>query len=738
QQSVGLLLVTFLERDSTLSASGPAAEAEAEALEESSLVSQLEYDLKATREDLQITVEEMESSNEELKASNEEMMSMNEELQSANEELETSKEELQSLNEELNTVNVQLQDKVQELDKSNDDMRNLLNSTDIATLFLDTGMCIRQFTPAAGRLLGLIATDIGRTINTFATDFTRADLLADARDVLNKLAATEVEVWSETRGEYRDKSKEPESTGPGENATVFSYGSQPSTLGCPSRCYLRRILPYRTAGNRIEGVVVTFVDITQRKQAEADEREINRMRQIIEYLPAGAVYVKNDQLTINRAAEKITGYERGELPTLDAWFSSLYGEREKEIRRIYESDRKAGFPKRFGQIAITRKDGEERLIEFAAYKFDDHEVWLILDVTKRQQAEEALRVSEERMSLLIRATHNGIWDCDLAQGAVWVDDTYNRLFGRPPEMNDSWKWWLDLIHPEDRQRVVEHIKAVVEGDAEFFEFEYRYLRINGEYADVHDRGCIMRDDQRKATRLLGTITDITERKKAEQALRESEERMRSVLDTATDAIITIDQHGIINSFNPATVQMFGYTQEELVGKNISILMPPPYRDEHDGYIARYLQTGEARVIGIGREVTGMRKDGSTFSVDLAISAIDHMGHFTGMIRDISDRKELQKQVLDIAAEEDRRIGHELHDGLQQEVTGLEMLAGTLLQRLDAAERREIEGKETWILEEAGFLTLRDTAAEVRKGLAATQTHVHQLCRGILPVQIDSQ
>ncbi|MGH8552145.1 MAG: PAS domain-containing sensor histidine kinase, partial [Methylococcales bacterium] len=283
-----------------------------------------------------------------------------------------------------------------------------------------------------------------------------------------------------------------------------------------------------------------------------------------------------------------------------------------------------------------------------------------------------------------------------------------------------------------------HIKAAVDGNAEFFEAEYRYLRINGEYADVHDCGCIIRDSQDKATRLLGTITDITERKKSEQALRESEERMRSVLNTATDAIITIDPLGIINSVNPATMQMFGYAQAELFGKNISILMPPPYRDEHDGYIARYLQTGEARLIGIGREVAGMRKDGSTFPVDLAVSAIDHLGLFTGIIRDISDRKELQKQVLDIAAEEDRRIGHELHDGLQQELTGLEMLAGTLLQRLDAAPRRDVEGKQTRLFEEAGFSTLRDTAAEIRKGLAATQTHVRQLCRGILPVQIDSQ
>ncbi|MCI0653790.1 MAG: PAS domain S-box protein [Methylococcaceae bacterium] len=738
KQAEGLLLVTFVGCDNTPPASGLAVQAEAQPVEESSLVGQLEYELKTTREDLQSTIEEMESSNEELKASNEEVMSMNEELQSANEELETSKEELQSLNEELNTLNSQLQDKVEELDKFSNDMSNLLNSTDIATLFLDTEMRIRQFTPATGRLLGLIATDVGRTITTFATDFTGANLLADARGVLDKLASTEVEVWAETSAERRGASQLPEVTRPDTEALVSSFGLQHSAQESPSRCYLRRVLPYRTAGNRIEGVVVTFVDITQRKMAEADQREIKRMRDMVEHLPAGAIYVENHRLTMNRAAEEITGYQRGELPTLEAWFSSLYGEREPEIRRIYESDRETDFPEPFGPIAITRKDGRERLIEIAAYKFDGHEVWLIHDVTKRQEAEEALRESEERLSLVIRAMHNGIWDCDLVQGAVWVDDTYNQLFGRPPAMSDSWKWWLDHIHPEDRQRVADHIKATVEGDAEFFAAEYRYLRTDGNYADVHDRGCIIRDDQDKAMRLLGSITDITERKMSEQALRESEERMRSVLNTASEAIITIDRHAIIKSVNPATLHMFGYAQNELVGENISILMPPPYRDEHDGYVARYLQTGEARLIGIGREVAGMRKDGSTFPVDLAVSEINHMGLFTGMVRDISDRKELQKQVLDIAEEEDRRIGHELHDGLQQELTGLEMFAATLLQRLDAAERREVKGKKTRLLGEAGFLTLRDAADKLRKGLAAAHAHVQQLSRGILPVQIDAQ
>src|SRR5262249_53321139 len=138
----GLVLVIFQDV-----AEAPQGAPPPERGHDGGVVKQLEYELRATKEDLQSTIEEMESANEELKASNEEVMSMNEELQSANEELETSKEELQSLNEELSTVNNQIQEKVEQLEQANNDMVNLLNCTDIATLFLDADLKVRRYTP---------------------------------------------------------------------------------------------------------------------------------------------------------------------------------------------------------------------------------------------------------------------------------------------------------------------------------------------------------------------------------------------------------------------------------------------------------------------------------------------------------------------------------------------------------------------------------------------------------------
>ncbi|MEX1032229.1 MAG: CheR family methyltransferase, partial [Cellvibrionaceae bacterium] len=189
---------------------------------ESELSSQLEYELFATRQDLQSTIEQLETSNEELKASNEEIMSMNEELQSSNEELETSREELQSLNEELNTVNNQLEENVRELESVNNDLSNLLSSTDIATIFLDAHLRIRRFTPATHSIIRLIDSDIGRPLADLAMNFADKYLIEDAKSVLETLRPIENEV-SDTKGQH----------------------------------YLRRITHYRTYSKSIEALVLT-------------------------------------------------------------------------------------------------------------------------------------------------------------------------------------------------------------------------------------------------------------------------------------------------------------------------------------------------------------------------------------------------------------------------------------------------------------------------------------------------
>src|ERR1700757_1436729 len=151
---------------------------------------------------------------------------------------------------------------------------------------------------------------------------------------------------------------------------------------------------------------------------------------------------------------------------------------------------------------------------------------------------------------------------------------------------------------------------------------------------------------------VGIIRDITDRKAAELAQRESELRLRSILDTVPDAIVVIDAQGRIQSFSPAAERLFRYDNAEVIGHNVNILMPAPYREGHDGYIERYLRTGERRIIGIGRVVTGRRKDGETFPMELQVGEFTFAGgrYFTGFVRDLTERREAERRIQDLQAE----------------------------------------------------------------------------------------
>jgi two-component system, chemotaxis family, CheB/CheR fusion protein len=201
--------------------------------QEEPVVRHLERDLEQTKRNLRDIVEQHEASTEELKASNEELQAMNEELRSATEELETSREELQSINEELTAVNQELKVKVDELGHSNSDLHNLMGATAIATVFLDRDLCIMRFTPSAVDLFSIIPSDVGRPLGDLQHRLAYPELLGDASRVLQHLAPVEREVCD--------------------------------TIG---RLFLARLLPYRTTDDRIAGIVLTFVDITERQQAK--------------------------------------------------------------------------------------------------------------------------------------------------------------------------------------------------------------------------------------------------------------------------------------------------------------------------------------------------------------------------------------------------------------------------------------------------------------------------------------
>jgi len=252
--------------------------------------SELEKELQIAREDTQNTLEEMQTSQEELKSTNEELQSTNEELQSTNEELTTSKEEMQSLNEELQTVNAELQSKIDDFTRVNNDMKNLLNSTDIATLFLDKDLNIRRYTDQATKIFKLIKSDVGRPFTDQVSDLIYPDLATDAREVLRTLVFVKKQI------ETRD-----------------------------GRWFSTRIMPYRTFDDRIDGLVMTFFNITDLKQLEEELHDKEQMNQMILNTSSDVIIKISSQwkiLEFNPAAEFF--FEKKHKETVDQNFIQLF------------------------------------------------------------------------------------------------------------------------------------------------------------------------------------------------------------------------------------------------------------------------------------------------------------------------------------------------------------------------------------------------------------------------------
>jgi PAS domain S-box-containing protein len=197
--------------------------------------------------------------------------------------------------------------------------------------------------------------------------------------------------------------------------------------------------------------------------------------------------------------------------------------------------------------------------------------------------------------------------------------------------------------------------------------------------------------------------------------------LQAILSTAADAIITMDIRGIIQSINPASARMFGYEYAEIVGQNVGLIMPSPYREEHDGFLSRYRQTGKKHMIGGSREVYARRKDGSIFPLHLTVSEIEDRKLFTGILRDMTDYKRLERDVVETASMEQRRIGQDLHDTVGQELTGVDLMASELgeILRTDPTEGAKL-------------------LERIIQGLRHSRQKLRAVLRGLLPVSVETE
>jgi len=449
----------------------------------------LENELKVVKTELQNAIEELETSNEELQSSNEELMASNEELQSTN-------EELQSVNEELYTVNSEMQEKNKELTNLSNDVTNLLDNTEIATLFLDTELRIRKFTPALKEVFNLHESDYGRPLSSFTSNFmedTRAEIIEDSRLVLEKLVTIEKQLSDRNRNNY-----------------------------------LFRASPFVTSAKKISGIVITLNNINKLKETEKELRTSElRYKSLFDNLNEGFLHgeIITDKtgkpidwiyIDANAAFEKVIGLER----------KDFVGNRLMDIMPYIQDD-PGDWIATFGETAIS--DKEQYIKEYSTKEGKHYQVHLFspgrgefaatfADITELKNKKAELLKSEAELCRAQEITHVGSWYLDVATGKTrWTEELY-KIYGfdsklPPPDLKSSAKLFTKLSW----KTITKAIEACQTKGIPY-DLELEIIRKGGEAGWLCIMGEAVRDENDKIIALKGAVQDITQHKTYEAEL----------------------------------------------------------------------------------------------------------------------------------------------------------------------------------------------------------------------------
>lgn len=498
--------------------------------------SEIEAELKETKENLQTTVEELETSNEELQSSNEELISSNEELQSTN-------EELQSLNEELHTVNAEHQLKIKELSELNDDLNNYFRSTEIGQLFVDKDLLIRKYTPTVAKQINIIESDIGRPISHFSLNIKYTGLVEDITHVLNTQEIVEKEI------ELKD-----------------------------GQCFQMRVLPYIRQDKTVDGVVVTFVDISAIKNLNnmlegVLNSSLNGILAFTNVKDKAGNIIDFEWVVVNNAAERMIGRSKEEL----------IGHR---LLEVLPGMKKQGIFDKYIEVAqegsiyhgehYYHYDGIDDWFEIVAIKIENGVAVTFANITEKKAAEDELMTayeevketkerliqlnnelearveertrklseSEERFRLVSLATNDAVWDWNLVTNELWWNEAFKEMFGYHEEdIQPGVESWFNRIHSDDRQRVMSEVyKTINEGKKKWIG-EYRFLKDDGSYAFVYNRAYVLQDENEVPYRMLGSLVDLTNLKKAQDDLRKSNENLVKI-NTDLDNFVYTASHDL--------------------------------------------------------------------------------------------------------------------------------------------------------------------------------------------------
>lgn len=387
---------------------------------------------------------------------------------------------------------------------------------------------------------------------------------------------------------------------------------------------------------------------------------------------------------INRPGSNMLGYEPEELLGRN-WFDACLPETSREqVKDVFNKLLRGDIrPVEYFENSILTKSGEEKIIAWRNTPLTDEGGRITgtlssgLDVTERRRMEKALESSQARIAALTENAVEAIITVNKQGEIESFNPAAEGMFGYKKEevIGKS----FDVVIFKNSQST--DIKSLLNEKSKRASppgHEIVGKRKGGKPFAAHISLSEFSFDGKKL--FTGIVHDISEHKRTEEALAESEARLRALVETAVDGIITINEQGIVESFNPASERLFGYPADEVIGKNVKMLMPPPHHEKHDEYIQAYLSTGEKKIIGIGREVMGRKKDGTQFPMHLSVSEInlENRSIFTGIVRDLTTQKVLQQQILQserlaVIGQMAAKVAHEIRNPLSSISLNAELL-----------------------------------------------------------------